>query len=103
MRFELKPKYCHFRCKVNPDFCKPHQLADYGTVTAEKAYRRGVGQTISFLQYYANELGIDKQILSRLYELSHKMRHGNEQHDHYLHELFESVIKQRASDSIPTI
>ena len=103
MKFELKPKDCHFRCKVNPNYCKPHELADYGTVTAEKAYRRGVGQTLAMLEHYANELGIDKALILRLEQLSLKMRRGNKQHDHYLHELFEAVIKQRELDSTPTI
>lgn len=102
MRFELKPKDCHFRCRVNPDNCKPSQLADYGTITAEKAYRRGVGQTLAMLEHYAEQLKIDKRIIAKLQLASRDMRYDCKPHDYYLHELIEPFLPKQ-NDSTPTI
>lgn len=97
MRFELKPKDCHFRSTVNPEYCEPHQLADYGTICAEKAYRRGVGQTLAMLEHYAEQLKIDKNTIARLQVASHQMRYDCMPHSFYLDELVEPLIRDQTN------
>jgi len=93
---QLTPDKCSRQCRPYVDYIdatasfenKYRRLHDEAVICAEKAYRRGVGQTLAMLSYLPDG-AVSKQKLAKLAYDALMMRTDGEEHDALLHELFE--------------
>lgn len=67
---------------------KEEEILKNGIITAEKAYRRGVGQTLAMLSYLPDGT-LNKKLLERMAYKAIEIRAGKKAHPALLHEMFE--------------